>query len=402
MLFGKRFYEDIVSLHWNVKTLIVGSILGNTLLTVGYMLNLFIYSSGADDTQLGLVFSVSAVTAVFASFVGGCLADRYNRRFLYAFGLYGMALSSLVYTLIDSWQLIIPIMIMDTVFALIHATAWRPLIADSVPSSRRGFTFSILSTTAAIEWMIGNAVSGYVVYTYGFKIMWYLNCLTKLAEATYALAFLRELEHRQIEKRSIKDFLSGFNFFGVANRSLLVVYILLLFYSLQSSFILPFLPGYLKDGIGFSEFSVGLVGAASYLVLAVSILFVGRASDKIGRRLPIFCFLCAGGAFLFLIPLVRGYILVFVLASLAYLGFSPWYLSSALQPLVADLSKEEWRGRAMSTMFIITGVGQIIGPLIGGWLWKTQQTYVPFICASSANLILALLLMKLVSEKRGD
>jgi len=396
--FVKQLYRDFVSLDRNVKMLVVASTLGNALLTVGYMFNLFIYSLGADEAQLGLVFSIFAVTSIFASFVGGCLADRYDRRVLYALGKYGMALVVLLYTLIGSWQLIIPIRIVEAIFVYIMASAWRPLIADSVSSGKRGFAFSVLSAVTAINWMIGSAIGGYVADWYGFKVMWYLNCLTMIAEATYALFFLKEVEHRVIEKRSLKSLMSGFNIFSVENRSLLAIYVFLLFFSLQSNFVSPFLPVYLKEDVGFSKSSVGLVGAASNLVLAATILFVGRASDKIGRRLPIFCFMCIGGAFLFFVPLVEGYVLVFALASLAYLGLSSWYLSSAIQPLVADLSRDEWRGRAMSTMFTIIGIGGIIGPVIGGWLWKTQLPRIPFILASLANVILAFLLMKLVSE----
>jgi DHA1 family multidrug resistance protein-like MFS transporter len=381
--------------------LFVASTLGNVLLTVGYMFNLFIYFLGADDAQLGLVFSISAICSIFASFVGGCLADRYDRRILFALGKYGMALGSLFYTLIGSWQLVIPIRIVDVIFVYIMAAAWRPLVADSVPSEKRGFTFSVLSAATAINWMIGSAIGGYVVELHGFNIMWYLDCLTHFLEATFALFFLKEAEHRVIEKRSLKSFVSRFNVFNVENRSLLAIYVLLLFFSLQSGLVSPFLPVYLEEDTGFSKSSVGLVGAVSNLILAATIIAVGKSSDKIGRRLPIFCFMCAGGVFLFLVPLVEGYVLVFALASLAYLGLSSWYLSSAIQPLVADLSRDEWRGRAMSSMFTIMSIGGIIGPAIGGWIWKTQHAGTPFILASLANVILAFLLMKLVSEPSG-
>ncbi len=393
----RGLFRDFFSLDRNVKALIVVSVMGNWIIA-GYMFNLFLRFLGADDSQIGFIFSIGAVTSVFASFAGGCLADRFNRKYLYTFGVYGIAIMYLFYPLINSWQLVIPIYVANMIFTFIMASAWRPLMADSVSSNKRGFTFGVLSTVTAINWTIGNAVGGYVAEAYGFNIMWYLICFALTVQATLSLIFLRETNRGTADERKL-DLSSKFNLFDAKNRSLIFVYVILLIFSLQSGLVGPFLPIYLEN-LGFSESIVGLVGSLSFLALGTTLLFLGRISDRIGRRLPISCFLAIGAIFIFLLPFVKNDALIFMLASLANLGLSTWYLSSAIQPLVADLSKAEWRGRAMSIMFTVMGVGGIIGPSIGGFMWENMPIHIPFICSSLINVALAISLMKIVPEPK--
>ncbi len=178
----------------------------------------------------------------------------------------------------------------------------------------------------------------------------------------------------------------------------------LITYGIGQSILFIVFPPLVKE-IGLSLTQYGFIMSASSLVLALSAMYWGRRSDRVGRKptllLGLFGYaLGTTGVALALEWGVRGspepWVLfaVILLARLVYGG-----LASAINPAasgyIADTTSRENRARGMALLGMTSGIGTIVGPVLGGALAFVSvifPMYVAVVLALLAMVMLAVLL----------
>jgi MFS family permease len=124
------------------------------------------------------------------------------------------------------------------------------------------------------------------------------------------------------------------------------------------------------------DWQIGAVLTVEVAALMLTKPFMGRVSDKVGRRLPIVAGLFAGAFSLFSLFLVKDALtLTFVLV---FFGIAMAAVTASTSPLVADLSKEKSYGSAIGLLDTIMDVGQTLGPITFGLLLPVLYYYVSF------------------------
>ncbi|NIN64746.1 MAG: MFS transporter, partial [Anaerolineae bacterium] len=99
---------------------------------------------GGSPFTLGLIGFASFIALASVQFPGGYLADRFGRRWLVTTMTFGIALSFILYAVAPSWHWILLGAAINSL-CLIYQPALMAMIADSVPSERRGMGFSIIT-----------------------------------------------------------------------------------------------------------------------------------------------------------------------------------------------------------------------------------------------------------------
>lgn len=154
----------------------------------------------------------------------------------------------------------------------------------------------------------------------------------------------------------------------------------------------PVLP-HLATTLGASPTTIGfLFGSFGITLLAVSIP-MGVASDRIGRKWPL-----VGG----MLALALGTSLFGVATSLPGLlaarllqGAADGVTWAVGFALIADVYGPSERGRVMGVVMSSAGVGVMIGPPFGGWLYQLGGVALPFLVIAAASLVLAALFLSL-------
>lgn len=158
-----------------------------------------------------------------------------------------------------------------------------------------------------------------------------------------------------------------------------------------------FLSGYLKDNLHFDFFSTAAI-TGSLIVLAIFVrAYMGRLSDRIGRRKPVII-----GLIICAIPLVAipyfSNLPTLLLLSLIY-GFGFATTTASTSPLMCELVSADFLGTSMGFLDTVMDVGQTLGPIISGFVLATIFQYFGVFWASSLILLVAAVIF--ASSKAG-
>lgn len=169
---------------------------------------------------------------------------------------------------------------------------------------------------------------------------------------------------------------------------LAVVYLTVFIDLLGFSIILPLLPFY-AEHFGATGVWVGALLTAYSAVQFVSAPFLGRLSDRIGRR-PVLLISLAGSA---LSLALTGFAnsLLLLLAGRALAGLFGGSIATA-QAYVADVTAPEERAKYMGILGACIGLGFVFGPAIGAGFSGFGFGTAAFVAAglAAANLLFAL------------
>jgi DHA1 family tetracycline resistance protein-like MFS transporter len=172
-----------------------------------------------------------------------------------------------------------------------------------------------------------------------------------------------------------------------------------------ATIVLPILPLFAIQQLGGTPFQAILLDTAYYGAKFVAAPFLGRLSDRYGRR-PILIASQTGTVlsfilFLFALPLGRhldglglslglsGGLFVLYLARL--LDGATGGNTIIAQAYVADITSEENRAQALGLLSAALGVGFIFGPAVGGFLAARWGMLAPFVggaVIATASLVL--------------
>jgi multidrug resistance protein len=183
---------------------------------------------------------------------------------------------------------------------------------------------------------------------------------------------------------------------AVSRRNVLLLSFVLLVVMIGYSVAMPLLPFYIEAfGVGGTQLG-WLMSTYSLMQLICAPLW-GILSDRYGRK-PVLCVGVLGYALaLFLIGLANSFTMLFLARSLSGL------LSSAVMPssmaYIGENSPEGERSKGMGQLGAATGIGVIIGPLVGGLL-STRSLALPFFVGSGLALLSLLLIIFLLPESR--
>jgi len=321
------------------------------------------------DVPLGAITSIIA-TSQMTSLLGlfsGPLADRIGYRFVMRTGLAMLAAGMLLCGLVPTYWPVFVGLVVASFGKTIFDPAIQAFIGRNVPFARRGRVIGIVETAWAGSTLIGIPALGLIIEQLGLKTSFYI--LAFLGAVSWILISRvippdEPVGQARKEKRPLNTSLkqlvqirpaAGMLAFGfwisIANDSLFVVY--------GAWFEQDFLVSLVALG-----FSTVAIGAAELLGESITALF----ADRLGLKRSVILGLCLAMCAYLLLPIIgRTLPLAMVGMFCVFLAFeftivTSFSLSTELMPGA--------RATMMSGFYATSGVGRMIGVLIGGLLWS--------------------------------
>ncbi len=358
-----------------------------SLFTWYLLLPLYFRELGANDAQIGLAYSLLAMSFSVMQFAGGLLADRYGRKlpiilptfvFVPLYALAGFA---------RSWAALLTILLIINSLSAIQGPAFISIMAESVPEKRRGMAFGFFEFAISIAATLGPALGAALVSRFGMRPLIFSTAVVALLCAILRTVGLHETNHRPspIELASLKQLRQPrLRWFLLAAILLVCIYNWTLWG--------PFVSLHAEDTLGLSKPQINNLFAVGGFACMVASLLGGHSASRFGGRN-------------LLIVAGLGHVVTMVfwaLAGTSPLGLTLFVITNmglqvaiiAYNTLLTQVTPKVSRGAIVGLVGTVTGVTGGIAPTVGAYLRDSLGSTATFWIALIGGLVMAMLLRK--------
>jgi len=338
------------------------------------------YSVGM--TEVGIMFSILAISGVIGSLIGGALTDKFGRKIMILFGLVISAVSTLLLAFAPTLQFIYLAGLIVGLFGNMAGPAHQAMVTDVLPEDKRIDGFGVLRVIANLAVAIGPAIGGFLA-SRSYTILFIVDVILSSITALIILIYVPETKpestpsadgepHRE---QSLGETLAGY--FKVTSDGVFMVYILASIFMVLAYMQMNItLPVFLRDVHGLPDSGYGLLLS---LNASMVVLFQFWITRRIKNFAPMK--IMAWGMIVYAIGFsMYGYVSTYWLFIIAMviITIAEMIVSPTGQAIVAKLSPEDMRGRYMAVFGFSWTIPNAVGPLLAGlvmdnynpnWVW---------------------------------
>ncbi len=344
------------------------------------VLALFAASFGVGPEAIGFAVAISTITGVFFKMPAGVISDIIGRRRTMLIGLVFFAVIPFFYLLVDSYGSLLAVRFLHGFATAIYGPVIMAVVVD-IAGGRRGEMLSLFSSVTIVGNLIGAPLGGFLLQWLaggGRQQLAHFHVIYGVVAALGMVALLAGIRASAGMaaggagpggKSTISAVVAHF-FHSLKNiltdRRIVVTSNMEGVQNLSVGALEAFMPIYVVMVLGFSEFQAGLLWGVQIFATVFAKPLMGRISDRHGRRPLLFygMFVCALP--FALVPWVRDYSLLLVLALVFGLGEA--IVTSSSAAMVADFCREDNIGSAMGVFGTLFDIGHASGPILAGLL----------------------------------
>jgi MFS family permease len=365
------------SSFWVLCVMGLFAILSSTM-SKSPVLKPFSLSLGTPTDMTGFVAAASTVPGILVSLPAASLSDIYGRRkFLLIAGLV-FASAPFLYLFITVWWQLILVRFYHGFATAIFVPVAEASIAELFPT-KRGERISLFSSATYVGRVIAPTLGGYILFitSTNFHVLYLSVAVAGVTALIMVLPFVikekQSATTRQVDaKEKIETIFRGWKTI-VGNRGILVVSFVqaCLYYSYGTAEF--YLAGYLLEVAHLNDLLTGFIITSIIGVAIFARPYMGKVSDKMGRRLPIILGCVVSGLPLMIVPFITDFWILLLLVVVYGFGFAT--VMSSTPALISELAPKELVGTSMGFLDTVMDVGQTIGPIISGFILATNLRY---------------------------
>lgn len=332
----------------------------------------------SDASKYGgwLIFTFAIMQFLFAPILGG-LSDKYGRRRVILFSLFGLSIDYLLH----AWAPTLAFLFVGRFFAGITGasiTAATAYVADISPPEKRAQNFGMISAAFGLGFIIGPVLGG-VLSKYGIRVPFYAAALITMVNLIYGLFILpeslpkekrREFSWKRANPLGTLKNLKSYPVVGGLVLSLFLIHIA--GHSLQStwSFFTMFKFNWSASDVGYS------LGAVGFLVAIIQGGLIRIIIPRIGDiRAVIFGFLLWGTGMVLFSLATEGWMMYAFLIPYCFGGIA----GPAIQGIISNQVPDNQQGELQGGITSMVSLTSIIGPLLMTYLFAFfTKTNAPF------------------------
>lgn len=339
---------------------------------------------GASVTNIGIFSMISTAESLLFQLPGGLIADRYGRKRLIIFGSILRTFGPVLYLLAPSWEWVIPGAIVAGTTSL-YMPAFHAIIAESLPSKRRGSGYGVYNTITRIPLIIAPLMGGILVDSYGLytgvRIFLMLQIAVSALGVIVRYHYIKETVVHSSGKRP--PIVPNAKTFRELPRPIFIMMIVSIIGSFSGRLVFDYTNLYALDILKITPTQLGIITSVAALVQMVLTLPSGMLSDKYGRKNNIMVSRVVAPVTQYFMASVSGFtpymfVRSFNAVGLAFGGGGVQAGGSAWNALIADLVPSEKRATVNGLIGTLTAVVAAPSSVIGGWLWETFYPQLPF------------------------
>lgn len=346
----------------------------------------YLSSLGGEDYK-GLIIALFTVSAGLSRPFSGKLADKIGRIPVMVIGALVSFLASLMYPVLATVSGFLLLRFLHGFSTGFTPTGTSAYVADIVPFQRRGEAMGIQSLFGSLGMAAGPALGGYIGSIWGIQPLFYASAATSIL----SILILVRLKETVSEKEPFRMNLLRLNRHEIIEKRVLTPSLILFLAVFSFGIVLTITPdfsehlGIANKGLFFAVFTLSSLGIR---------IIAGRTSDKYGR-IPVMKVATLSMVISMLMIGFADSKLTFLLGGVIF-GAAVGMNSPTISAWTIDLSLDQFRGRALATMYIALESGIGLGALLSGIVHANKAENFPMafgVGAVTAGLAFFLLLL---------
>ena len=339
--------------------------------------------NGATDTTVGIALGAYALSQMFLQVVFGKLSDKYGRKHILAFGLFILALGSIVCAMSDNIYTLIFGRILQGAGAI--GGVVLAYLNDLATEETRGKIFARMGQFIALAFGISMIAGPTLGAKYGVGFLFDITAL--LAILAIIILYLKvpnppKVEHFE-EQAKVTDILK--------NRELLKVYFSGFMQKGMMTIIFFLTPLIFVNELGWNKFELWKVYLPALVIGIFAMPFGAIMAEKKNKGKLVFLL-----SAIFMVSSVIAFLLKFYILGVILFFFGFNLLEPVLQSFTGKIAKMREKATAMSLGNSIQYLGIFLGGMVAGAI-KQHFGYYPLfylILGMGAIWIITLLTMK--------
>ena len=354
---------------------------------MSFILPIYSKELGMDSVQTAGLYSVFSFIVLLIRPLLGKTCDKIGRKMLLIAAIIIYIISFVFYSISSSPNILYAARIIQGFASPMLSISMYCLIAD-YSSEKIGERFGLLETYSVRGGVIGIIIAVAILNTVSdfmnsWKLFLYICCFANLIAILYIAFRVKETKEKTNVFKKEKT-----KFSKLLVKLLVVEFVLCCF----SSMLFPLFMLYLQDKFSASLYEIGFTYMLPLIVAGILAKYIGRISDRQGRIKSMIIALVIGAVTFIIFPSINN-----VLASaIVYciINFSDTLFNTASNALFSSETHIEDRGTLVGTYSTVSSLGAVIGPIVGGILYKNVSISAPFyLCAFGYILTLVIVII---------
>ncbi|MCF1751575.1 MFS transporter [Mariniradius sediminis] len=327
----------------------------------------YLSSLGGEEYK-GLIIALFTVSAGLSRPFSGKLADKIGRIPVMVFGALVSFFSSLLYPVLATVSGFLFLRFLHGFSTGFTPTGTSAYVADIVPFQRRGEAMGIQSLFGSLGMAAGPALGGYIGSIWGIQPLFYASAATSIL----SILILVRLKETVTDKKPFRPGLLRLNRHEIIEKRVLTPSLILFLAVFSFGIVLTITPdfsehlGIANKGLFFAVFTLSSLGIR---------VVAGRTSDKYGR-IPVMKVATFSMVVSMLMIGFADTKLTFLLGGVIF-GAAVGMNSPTISAWTIDLSLDQFRGRALATMYIALESGIGIGAFLSAIVHSNKAENFP-------------------------
>ncbi len=358
---------------------------------MSFILPIYSKEIGMDSVQTAGLYSIFSLVVLLFRPLLGKACDKVGRKILLISSISLYCCSFIFYSMsTNSTMLYVSRVIQAFASPMLSISIYCFIVDYS--NDKIGERMGLLETASTRGGIIGIILAVIIFnnassFMDGWRLFFYICCGVNIVAILYIIFKVKETkEHGSMFNREKTKFSK------VLVKLLAADFVLCCF----SSMLYPLFILYLQDKFSANINEIGLVYMLPLFVSSIFPKYIGRIGDKYGRVKSMIIALIIGAITFAIFPSINSVLvsaLVYCLINVANTLYNT--ASNAMFSLETHI---ENRGTLVGTYSTISGLGAVIGPVVGGILYKSVSISAPFYLCAFGYLITMIIITILFKD----
>lgn len=360
----KNAYSGLTHKIWLLSAVMLINRAGTMVLA---FMTLYINHLGFTINEGGVVVAIYGLGSVAGAFLGGRISDRFG---FYYTQFCALLFGGIMFIVLGQMRSYISICICTFILSMVNES-FRPANASAIAHystpENRTQSFSLIRLAINLGWAVGSALGGFLA-SVNYQYLFWVDGLTNIAGSFMLLNILPVVTRAQ-QHKTVTEALTEKDPAPYRDKQFLYFLLFTLIFAACFFQFFTTIPIFFKEGLGLSEFKIGLVMAGNGLVIALlEMVLVFKIEGR--RPYPLLmsygCYLMAFAFLILNLPLSNG----FLIAGAAMLVITVGEMISMpfMNSYYISRSNERTRGQYAGMYTMAWSAAQVIGSSAGAFL----------------------------------